>query len=236
MNLELGYLLLTIIVLIVAIAIGDKAIRETIKDKGQALKARLLLIGGLVLWHIYVYWVSHSGLLADLESLPPKPVIFLILPLFSFTAIFLYLNRNKAWIMAVPIRWLVMLQAFRVVVEVLLALSADQGILPQVVTIRGYNFDMIYAFTAPVIYYLVFTSKKWSLKAVRLWNYLGIFVLATVISVFMSTMITPEIHGSTQSIMPVEFTHYPYTLVAGFLMPFAIFTHVLSLVQLRRTI
>ena len=112
--------------------------------------------------------------------------------------------------------------------------TVAQGILHPNVTIEGYNYDMILGITAPIVAFLAFGKKRISEKMVIAWNYLGLIVLASVIFVFMTTTFFPEFYGSTPNLMPMEFTNYPYTLVAGFLMPVAVFVHILSIVQLTK--
>ena len=101
--------------------------------------------------------------------------------------------------------------------------------------IEGYNFDMIFAFTAPLVAYGVYVKKWFSKKVVLIWNYIGLGILASVIFVFMTVIYKPEIYGSDIPLLPLEAFTYPYVLIAGFLMPVAVFLHVLSIVQLNKT-
>jgi len=82
--------------------------------------------------------------------------------------------------------------------------------------------------------YILYKKSAFSKKLAIFWNYLGLLVLASVIFVFMTSIYAPEMYGFTESQMPMEFTRYPYVLVAGFLMPSAVFVHVLSIVQLSK--
>jgi membrane-bound metal-dependent hydrolase YbcI (DUF457 family) len=93
---------------------------------------------------------------------------------------------------------------------------------------------MVYAFSVPIIAFLVLYKKKLSIKFAVLWNYLGLAVIASIIFVFMNTIYAPQMYGATEPMMPLAATKYPYVLFAGFLMPAAVFVHVLSLVQLMK--
>jgi len=233
MILAYAYFLLTLLVMILLISIGSVAIKRSISDRKKIKLKIVLLTGGLLLWQIYIYIVASTGILQDF-NFPPKFVLFLVLPAFIFTGIFIGLNRKKNWITQIPEQWLIYFQSFRIIVETLFVFSVTEGVLHNNVTIEGYNYDMIMGLSAPIIAYLVFNANWLPRRALLLWNYLGLVVLASVIFVFTSTIFLPEIYGETTNLMPKEFGAYPYVTVAGFLMPVAVFMHILSIVQLKR--
>lgn len=233
MALKLAFIGLSIIMVIVISLIGYKAINETTPDSGQAKNKKIKLVGYLLLWHLYIFLMSQTGILQSFDF-PPRFVLFLIMPVFIFTGLFIYKYRNSEWIQAIPSSWLVYYQSFRIFVETLFVFSVAQGILHTNVTIEGYNFDMIFAFTAPLIGLFVYRFKVLSERAIIQWNYLGLIVIVSIIFLFTSSIYLPEIYGSDIALMPIEFTTYPYIIVAGFLMPSAVFMHVLSIVQLKK--
>ncbi|MEQ9090229.1 MAG: hypothetical protein RIE52_04020 [Balneola sp.] len=233
MALKLAFIGLSIIMVIVISLIGSKAINKTTEDSGHAKKKKVKLVGSLLLWHLYIFLVSQTGILQSFDF-PPRFVLFLILPVFIFTGIFIYKYRNSEWIQAIPSSWLVYYQSFRIFVETLFVFSVAQGILHANVTIEGYNVDMIFAFTAPLVSLLVYRFKMLSERAIIRWNYLGLIVIASIIFLFNSSIYLPEIYGFDTPLMPIKFTTYPYIIVAGFLMPSAVFMHVLSIVQLKK--
>lgn len=232
MDLPMGYHLLNLTVIILLCVIGFKAINGAFENKAKAKRKKIVLVVGLILWQVYIFGLGQTDLLSSFE-LPPRFAIFLVVPAFLFTGIFIYANRNNSWLHHIPKSWLIYFQSFRVIVETLFVFSVTQEVLHPNVTIEGYNFDMILGFTAPLVAFLAFGKKIISKKILVLWNYLGLAVLASVIFVFMTTVYFPEFYGSNSTLMPFAFTTYPYTLIAGFLMPIAVFIHVLSIVQLQ---
>ncbi len=233
MNLQLAYLGLTLFTLLMILYIGIKTINKTFLDPLQNKKKKILFISLLLFWQTYIFGVATTGILQN-YNFPPRFVIFFILPAFIFTGIFIYKNRNNQWIQNIPKQWLIYYQTFRLAVETLLALSVTAGILHSNVTIHGYNYDMIFAFTAPFIAFLVFQKKVFNQKIVLLWNYLGLAVIASIIFLFITTIYFPEFYGSETNLLSTDFGKYPYILVAGFLMPSAVFMHILSIVQLNK--
>jgi hypothetical protein len=227
MVLKLAYIGLTIITVLFLIIVGYKAINETSVYKKMD-KAKLVL--GLMLWQIFIFVIASTDVLKSYDF-PPLFAIAFIIPSFIFTGVFLCRNRNQQWINNIPEDWVVYFQSFRILVETLFLLSLAQGIFNYHVTIEGYNFDMIFALTAPIIGYLVYEKKVLTRKSILIWNYVGLSVLASVIILFLTSIYQPEIYGSEVPLLPLEAMTYPYVLIAGFLMPTAVFLHILSILQ-----
>jgi len=197
------------------------------------VKKTALLLFGLIGWQVYIYLTSLTGAYKNM-SFPPPFFYMLIIPAFLFTGIFMFINKDKAWIEQIPESWLIYYQAFRVLVESLFVYSIAKNIVHENMTIAGYNYDMVFGASAIVVGLLVFQFKAVPKKFVLAWNYLGLCVIAVIIFIVNSTIYLPELYGADMAPWPADFGLYPYIVVAGFLMPSAVFVHVLSIVQLRR--
>lgn len=228
MALKLAYIALTVITIFFLIFIGIKAINST---SNNLKKDKITLVFSLLLWQVFIFCVSLTEWIKSYEF-PPRFAIAFIVPSFIFTGVFLYQNRNKKWINSIPEHWIIYFQSFRILVEILFVFTVAKGILNYHVSIEGYNYDMIFAFTAPIIAFLVYNLKLLTRKVILIWNYVGILVLASVIFVFTTCIYKPQIYGSEIPLLPIQAFTYPYVLIAGFLMPTAVFLHVLSIFQL----
>ncbi len=235
MNLEFGYIILSITMTLIVLLFGSHTIDRAFEDHAKRKYKKTMLWIGLILWHTYIFIIGRSGILQDL-SLPPRLLIFIILPAFLFIGIFLFKNKNKNWITHIPEHWLLFIQTFRIGIEILFVYSVAKGILPALVTIEGYNFDIVFSSTAPFIGYLHYKRKSNSRKWALAWNYIGLAVIASIIFLFVTSIYFPQFYGSSTALMPKEFGLYPYPLVPAFLMPLAVFIHVLSILQLRKKI
>ena len=229
---HLEYLILTIIMMIILITGSILIINKTFEPAKRAKKI-WLVISLLILWQVYIYLIALSGIPQD-YSLPPKGILILVFPPFIFTGIFLYFNRNEAWIKNIPEHWLIFYQSFRVLVELTFAWSVIKGALHPNVSIHGYNYDLIFGLTAPFTGYYLYKKGLKTKKIVQIWNYAGLIILASAIFVFSTTTFFPELYGSNEVLMPKDFGLYPIVTMPGFLMPSAVFIHVLSIVQLSR--
>lgn len=224
MELKLGYISLSLLMTLVLVVIDSKA------TKRSAAKAPVKLLFVLLGWHLYLYLLSCSGFIANLDF-PPRFVFLTILPAFIFVGWFAKKAKNGRWLFAIPSHWLVFYQSFRILIETLFVFTVSAGLLHANVTIEGYNFDMIYALTAPIAGWLV---MKGNYKFGLYWNYLGLLVIASILILFQLTIFAPQVFGPNTAPFPPGFLQYPYILVPAFLMPSAVFIHVLSIVQLRK--
>lgn len=230
MGLQSAFIALSLLTNLFLILIGYRAIHATSTNPKKD-KTRLLV--GIILWQLVLLAVASTGILKS-HNFPPRFAIAFIVPSFIFIGIFLSRNRNKKWITSIPEHWIIYFQSFRIIVEILFVFAVAKGIFNYHVTIEGYNFDMVFAFTAPIVAYLVYTKKVLSRKIVLVWNYVGLSVLASVIFLFLTSLYAPQIYGSAAPLMPLEAFSYPYVLIAGFLMPVAVFLHILSIIQLMK--
>ena len=231
MLLKLAYIGLTIGIVIILFLIGKYAINHSVADKKNNSNKTRLLILGLIFWQVYILSIALTGFMTDF-SFPPRFVILMIFPAFIFTGVFLYKNRKKQWLQVIPDAWLTLYQSFRILIESIFVATVAAGLLHKNVTIEGYNYDMIFAFTAPIMTLYIYLSKSFSRTILLAWNFLGLAVIAVIIFLFITTIYFPEIYGDDVASFPQEFGLYPYALVPGFLMPSAVFIHVLSIFKL----
>ncbi len=231
--LELGYVLLDIAVVGLLIAIGNYAINHSVNDAQMKKKKKTQLWVFMGLWQLYMLSIASTGFFMDF-SFPPRFVLFLVLPALLFTGIFIYKNRNAKWIHVIPSGWLIHFQIFRVGVESLFVASVAAGVLHSQVTIEGYNYDMLMGISAPLIGFLVFTKSILPKRIAIVWNYMGLLILASVVFLFITTTFFPEMYGAKEALLPKAFGQYPFMLIPGFLMPAAVFVHILSIVQLTK--
>ncbi len=227
-SLEWGYFLLTVSVVLTTAIIGRNVIVKAFPENNKSIILKFLVI--LIGWNIYLYAMSQTEFIKDF-SFPPKFFLFLILPVFIFTGLFTYQNRNKKWLQAISPQTLFYVQGYRLFIELLFVFTVAARLIPPHVTIEGYNFDMIFATITPIIGYLTFNKNILSTKFALRWNFLGLMVIASIIILFQTSIYLPELYTS-DIVITTKFVSYPYVLVPGFLMPLAVFIHVLSITQL----
>lgn len=228
----MSYIILSSIILIILLIIGNFAINKSFKNKSQKKTKKRLLFSGLLVWHVYLFFIGNSGFLSDL-SFPPRYMLFVILPLFIFIGVFLKQNKNKKWVQVIPYTWLTFYQSLRIFIETIFVYTVAAGILHKNVTIKGYNYDLIYSLTSIIMGLIVYKSKSTPKTLLLIWNYLGLAFISIIILLFITSIYSPHFFGPNTTNFPTEFGFYPYVLIPGFLMPSAVFIHVLSIIKLK---
>lgn len=222
------YVLLFVMLLIVllwGLNSGLKKIGTAVSKRNRIL---LLTTLGVTSWLALQFFIWKTDFYYDL-SLPPRIPLFMVLPVFLFIIIFLLRNRHHKILMAIPIALPIAVQSFRAIIEVLFYFTFINEILPVQVTFEGANYDVLIGLSAIAMAFYANHAKA-SKKVLLTWNIIGILVVLFAAFIFISSFYFPSIWGNTG--IPSEFNQFPYLLLPTFLMPFAVFLHVLSIVQL----
>jgi hypothetical protein len=185
----------------------------------------------LGLWILYVYLISSAGLLLSFE-LPPNVFIFFFIPTILSITFFIRKYKNHPLMEAMPKSWTIYFQSFRIFVELIIWRTYLAGIFPVSMSFEGYNYEILVGLSAPIAAYLIFERKFLPEFTAIIWNFVGLIVLGIIIGIALTSAYFPHLWGASSSLLKIEFGMFPYTLLAGFLAPMAIFMHILSLSQL----
>jgi hypothetical protein len=208
-----------------------KTYPETSRQKQMIRNTGIIL----TVWLVYIAGLSLTGIFT-IVTLPPRIPLLLVFPAFLFISWFFISGRFRIIIEATPLHWIILLQSFRIIVELLIYWCYNEGILPKEATFRGNNFDIIFGLTAPLVAWSVRFNKKGSNINYLIWNFCGLLSLAIVVFTLISTAYFPALWGRPQSILNDGFGKFPFTYIAGFLMPLAVFLHLFAIIKIRRLI
>jgi len=184
-----------------------------------------------------VGWLALTGLLAergffdDFQSIPPRLVLALGLPLLTLLAL-TFSRRIAPLLAALPPAWPVAAQTFRIPVEIVLWRLAVAGVIPELLSFTGRNVDILVGLTAPVVAYACFVRRAWPARVAVWWNWAGIVILLNVVVHAQLSAPTPWRIFETDP--PTTFiADWPYVWLPDFLVPLAWLFHAVSLRQLR---
>ena len=233
MFLPLCFIILTV-ALAIALYLGAanialKAFPDTAKQKLFIVRTGVFLAA----WLFFIAGISLTGIFT-VASMPPRIPLLLVLPAFIVMIIFFTGSRNKQLITATPHSWLIYLQSFRRIVELLIWGLFLKGVLPKAATFEGYNFDILIGLTAPLVAYLAFNKRIISSTVVLIWNFAGFITLAIVVFILLSHAYFPAFWHGQSSILGNGIGIFPYTYLAGFFMPLAVFLHIFSIIKIRQ--
>jgi hypothetical protein len=181
-----------------------------------------------LIWLIYVVILNRLGILQNFD-LPPRVPLFLVIP--AVTAIIVITGRKSfATILQVtPLHIPVLLQSFRIFVEILIYEAFLEGVFPERATFKGINFDILVGISSVVIGIMVFKKRVGS-KVLLTWNVISLMVLTVTVYSFISTYYFTDYLTNLQQGVK-SFVDFPYLLLASVLLPIAVFLHVFSIRQ-----
>lgn len=117
---------------------------------------------------IFQFVVASSGFYLDTIAVPPRLFLFGAAPSLLLILLIFVFARNSI-VFPFSLTTLTITHVIRVPVELTLAWLADSGAVPQIMTFRGTNFDILSGVTAPIaLYFVLRPSKNRALLADRL--------------------------------------------------------------------
>lgn len=185
-------------------------------------------------------WLFLQGILAlndvyntQLDRLPPRLVVFGILPAVLVILALFASARGRAFIDALPVQELTLIHVIRVPIELVLYYLAACKAIPELMTFAGRNFDVITGITAPLMAYFGFYKRKWGTGVLLGWNIMGIGLLANVVTYGILSLPTPfQQFAFDQPNWAV--LNFPVVWLPTFLVPLVLFCHLASIRQLSK--
>ncbi len=164
-------------------------------------------------------------------SLPPTFVYAGILPAFLILAIFSFSKLGKRLLKNVPHHYPVFFQSFRIVVELLIFWTYLKGWGPKEATMIGYNYEFYFGALALIIGFLTWKGKV-SKKLLLGWNVLGLFMLAFIVGIFITSAFAYDTFwGNSERMVTDEMFQMPVMAIVTLYMPLAVWTHIFSIRQ-----
>jgi hypothetical protein len=155
---------LTLLCLVLILAGLRAALRRTVLDNKRQQKIFNSATAIIASWTILLLLLAQNGFFADFSKVPPRPALAVLIPL-PFIFLFAFSKTGTQLIHSIPPQWLVLMQSFRIAVELLLLAAYTGGKLPIQMTFEGMNFDVISGLLALPVGYLVARKKTWEQKA-----------------------------------------------------------------------
>jgi hypothetical protein len=166
--------------------------------------------------------LAARGVLADFSRMPPA-LGLMMLALIAATVALAFSPLGTRLVERAPIHTLIGYQVFRVPLEFWLHSMHGRGFLPEQMTWSGLNFDVFTGITALVVASLAW-RKRASRRWIVAWNWLGFALLLNVSWIAFASLPTP-LRGFEQPLtLPATF---PFVWLPGFLVPAALFGHLL---------
>ena len=184
----------------------------------------------LVLWIGLLTILSYKDFFADFSKLPPRPALAMLMPL-PVIILIAFSKRGTQLLKLVPPQWLVFMQSFRIVVELLLLFAFMAGKLPVQMTFEGRNFDVLTGLLALPVGYLLAKRKSYAFKLAIVFNIIGMLLLLNILVIAVLSMPT-SIRYFMNEPSNTLVAQFPFILLPGVLVPIAYTLHIFSLRKL----
>ncbi|HMK02787.1 MAG TPA: hypothetical protein VK489_01295 [Ferruginibacter sp.] len=227
-----GALILVLCVLCIAVILYG--LNKTLDKSGymESKKQWVLIATALCIfaWAGLLSLFAYNGFFTDFSKLPPRVVFALLLPL-PFVLFIAFSKTGTKLLRSVPPQWLVFMQSFRILVEVLLWMAFLANKLPVQMTFEGRNFDVLSGILAIPVGYLVLKKIHASKKLAIAYNVIGLLLLINILVVAVLSMPTSFRYFMNEPSNTLV-AQFPFILLPGILVPIAYSFHIFSLRQL----
>jgi hypothetical protein len=186
----------------------------------------------LLLWIIFQSTLALNQWYMDRKSMPPHMMFPVVIAAIVITLV-LVLKKPKAWATNISAELLTWLHFVRIPVEIGLYHLAIAKQVPWSMTFKGYNFDIIFGITSPIVALLYFRFKKINFRVVQVWNILGLISVLLVVLRGIGSLPSPvqwwDFSQPNYAVM-----HFPFVWLPSLIVPLVVFAHLVALKQLNQ--
>jgi hypothetical protein len=222
--------LLTLVCLVIILTGLRAVLKRTTWEKNKQNKTFFGTTFLLVTWIGLLTILASTGFFADFSKWPPRPVLAMLIPL-PIIFLIAFSKTGTQLLQTVPSSWLVFMQSFRVIVELLLLFAFMAGKLPVQMTFEGRNFDVVTGVLALPIGYLLAKKKSYASRLAVAFNIIGVLLLLNILVIAVFSMPT-SIRYFMNEPSSILVSQFPFILLPGILVPIAYTMHIFSLRQL----
>ncbi len=184
----------------------------------------------VLLWSSIVGFLGLNGFYQKLDASPPR-FIFLLGPVLLFVLLLSMSKKGKNFMGNLDLKWLTLLHSVRIPVELVLYFVFLEGLVPELMTFEGYNFDILSGLSAPILYYLVFVKKKVGSKGLLLWNIICLGLLLNILTIAVLSAQTP-IQKMAFDQPNIGVTYFPLVWLPTVIVPIVFLSHLASIGQI----
>ena len=197
------------------------------------LWSRLLLFL-IPFWMLFQAVFALSGFYLHTESLPPRLPVFAVLPAVILIVICFLTSSGRDFIEKLPLKSLTILHVIRIPVELTLAWLFEQGLIPQVMTFHGWNYDILSGILSILVTLIAFWGNKINTTLLVAFNVIGLLLLTNIVTIAILAVQSPmqelAFDQPNRGVL-----YFPYIWLPAMIVPIVLFCHLTSLWKLLKT-
>lgn len=195
----------------------------------ETLPAKIL-IGLTAFWLLFQVVIAMGGFYQVTDVIPPRIFLFGVFPTVLLIALYLIFFREN-FVEKLPLRVLTWLHIIRIPVEFVLLWLFQSGLIPQIMTFEGRNFDILSGLTAPVVALLAFRGGKVNRPVLIVWNILALGLLVNIVTIAIMAFPSPMQKIAFEQ-PNVAITFFPFNWLPTVVVPIVLFSHLAALWKL----
>jgi hypothetical protein len=175
-------------------------------------------------------FLALNGFYINSMGIPPRPVALVAPPLLAIIILF-NTRTGKKFIDSCDSKWLTYLHVVRIPVEIVLLLLFQQGLIPQLMTFEGRNFDILSGISAPLIAFMGYQKKTLNRKILIAWNIICLILLFNI--VINALLSLPTVFQAQAFDQPnTGVLKFPFIYLPCFIVPAVLLSHLICLRKL----
>jgi len=202
-----------------------------IKSVGFNVFWSKLLLFVVPFWMLFQAVTAKSGFYLFTDTFPPRLALFSVFPAVLLIAVCLLTGRD--FIERLPLKILTGIHVVRIPVELVLSWLYGQGLIPQVMTFHGWNFDIVSGILAVIVTWSAFRGGRVNTKMLVAFNVVGLLLLANIVTIAILSLQSPiqklAFDQPNRAVL-----YFPYIWLPAMIVPVVLFSHLASLLKLFR--
>jgi hypothetical protein len=199
--------------------------RRTLAFTGAGLLA-------ITLWMALTWAVASTGVIADFERRPP-PLLLMLLAVLTVSIVIAFTRFGNRFVDGLPLWILVVGQAFRLPLELLMHRAAVEGVMPPQMSYSGWNFDVLTGITALPVALLLARGFRHARAIAVVWNVMGSLLLLNILTIAIVS--TPLVAAFGRERVNTWVAYPPYVWLPTMMVVCAITGHLVVFRKLRAT-
>jgi len=190
-----------------------------------------LLLFIIPFWMLFQAVMANSGFFLFTDSVPPRLALFAVFPAILLIATCFFTGRD--FIERLPLVVLTAIHIVRIPVELVLSWLYGQGVIPQVMTFHGWNFDIISGILAVLVTFAAFRGGRVNTRMLVAFNVLGLLLLANIVTIAILSLQSPlqklAFEQPNRAVL-----YFPYIWLPAMIVPVVLFAHLAALWKIYR--
>ncbi len=185
---------------------------------------------GLFPWMFFQAYLAELGFYTTFDG-KPRFLLAIVPPLLAIIALFAVRGTREQMLARMSLPVLTLLSVVRIPVELVIDWWYHAGMVPQLMTFEGRNFDIISGITAPLVFFLAFRGGKVNRPLLIAWNVVCLLLLVNIVANAVLSVPSP-IQQQAFDQPNVAVLYYPFIWLPSVIVPAVLFSHLVSLWRL----